>query len=63
MICFRCFLNVINDKNTFNYTSLWIVNTYNDISKITGTLSDDFELTQVLDVDKFYKDMKLMYIR
>lgn len=58
MICFRCFLNVVNDKNTFLYTSLWIVNTNDDISKITGTLSDDFELKEVLDKDTFYKEMR-----
>lgn len=58
MICFRCFLNVIDDKNTYLYSSLWIVNTNDDISKITGTLSDDFELNEVTDLESFYKDMR-----
>ena len=47
MICFRCFLNIVDNKNTFIYSSFWIVNT-----------NDDFELKEVIDLETFYKDMR-----
>ena len=53
MICFRCILNNndpdSNPKPTYNYPSLWIVNSNDPIEKIIGSLHDDFEFTEVIE--------------
>lgn len=60
MICFRCIKNN-TDPVTYNYPSLWIVNSNDDIKKIIKSLYDDFEFNEVInDKESFYKNMEKM---
>ncbi len=49
LICFRCFK--IPD-NKYEYKSVWIVNTNESIQNIIGSLYDDFEFNQVVELDQ-----------
>ena len=61
MICFRCLQ--LPDKK-YEYNSLWIVNTNEQIQNIIGSLYDDFtfvELVELIDLEplkKFIKDIR-----
>ena len=58
MVCFRCFK--YNNENRYLYDSLWIVNSNDDLKNIIGTIYDDFEFTEVEDIDDFlYKFIKI----
>lgn len=60
MICFRCIKNDTTPV-TYNYPSLWIVNSNDDIKKIIKSLYDDFEFSEVTDnKDIFYQNMEKM---
>ncbi len=46
MVCFRCDEKEPNTKK-YNYTSLWIVNTTDNIEKIISSRYDDFEWNEI----------------
>ena len=46
MCVFRC-TKVLNTM--FSYTSLWIVNTTEDINKVIGSISEDFDWEEIKD--------------
>lgn len=56
MICFRCWKN--KNETKYKYDSFWIVNTNEQISNVIGNLYDDFDFTEVNDVDEFIKQIK-----
>ena len=57
MICFRCYVN--NEENSkYNYTSLWIVNTIDNMKEIIGDIYDDFIFTEIVDNTQFLFDIQ-----
>ena len=57
MICFRCYTN--NKENAkYNYTSLWIVNTIDNMKEIIGDIYDDFIFTEIVDNTQFLFDIQ-----
>ncbi len=55
MICFRCWKN--QESNTYEYKSLWIVNTLEPISTVIGSFADDFIFEESTDINTFIKDI------
>lgn len=49
MICFRCFK--VGDN--YEYTSLWIINTNDELTDVVGDFIEDFEFIAVEDIDSF----------
>ena len=51
MICFRCWKH--QDITQYKYESLWIVNTYEPIQNIIGSMCDDFKFEEITELDDF----------
>jgi len=63
MICFRCFKDKDIEAITYTYPSLWIVNSFDPIQEIIGSLYDDYEYIQISDDNKesFLNDMRKIF--
>lgn len=60
MSVFRCIKSTTREKS-YEYTSLWIVNTTDGLDKILGSRYDDFTWTQYTDetnISSFFEDFK-----
>ena len=60
MICFRCYQQTATQVNTYQYPSLWIVNSNDQVSSIIGSLSEDFVFNDVPDPAAFYSLIQKM---
>lgn len=56
MICFRCWKNKHETK--YKYDSFWIVNTNEPISNVIGSLAEDFDFIETMDIDDFIDQIK-----
>ena len=56
MICFRCWKNQHELK--YKYDSLWIVNTNEPIPNVIGSLAEDFDFAETIDIDDFISQIK-----
>lgn len=58
MICFRCYSSADEADSKYNYTSLWVVNTTDNVREIIGDIYDDFNFTEVTDTAQFLIDIQ-----
>ena len=56
MICFRCWKNQHETK--YKYNSFWIVNTNEPIPNVIGSLVEDFDFVETIDIDDFISQIK-----
>ena len=56
MICFRCWK--LENENKYKYESFWIVNTHEPINNIIGSMWEDFEFNETIDIDIFNSSIK-----